>query len=852
VSVPHQRLTIFEEDDTTPLAGLSPLCSTDPTFVRPYMQRILEMSESEVDFIEGSSTIGVVNAVVLDKRTVANDQQTGWFTALLSNGSVTQISGYRILIEQQASDGSWFTLMNGVVADITLNDTLVEYTLEVKDMRERERKVPLFNQTHGEISLIPMCLNVPYGVIVGTDGSVRTLVGSVESGLPPYVVKKYGAKAIGVKAKFSKDFLEPRAGTAIIQDWKGHKMPDYDTEQMILDVSNTQPTADAAGNFGGAYHYPWVAVRWRPWIDDNWTDDDWTVLSDMPYYNATIMHSYPSAYVPIKAAPVIFIASDKSPQIVMNSANEADLPEADQDIEVQLLYYGPPTEELPLLWEGGFGQLLKDIYDGVYSEEDPKVRYNATRMAELQDEMPWGARLFITAPEEDIFQWVQDNIYKPLGYAPVLDENGEIYPVKYAIPGAEVELVQLDNTNIKEKSATWRHSYSDIVNKVVFTYHRDLATPVAKDNPPNTNFIQRVITTKEIQVVEVNAPSAGLVGPKAVQYEPVTVRSISMSADNTPITGDSRDELGHIIARARVKELFDRFSYGGQRVGLTAMRVDPAVSGLRVGDWVTIASTYLPDYISQKRGMDRIGQIIKIQDISPIERKLEILDAGPTGQPLALPTLGTLAELGGRIEVPILTVPAGADVRVDYVISDTLIPTSSGLWNFAGRHTGAGAIFTPHLPVGVTVWIRARSEQIGRRPSAWTTPISFFTVLSPVIRGAYLIIEDAAGKYLPQSIFAPTLPGDEVFGGGPTGGGNGTFGENSGQPIVKWEPDSDQYGYRIWWQTWEDGEMPGDFEEFEDVNASVGEFIIPKDRCLLHQRENILVAMDPSSVWPIP
>jgi hypothetical protein len=72
--------------------------------------------------------------------------------------------------------------------------------------------------------------------------------------------------------------------------------------------------------------------------------------------------------------------------------------------------------------------------------------------------------------------------------------------------------------------------------------------------------------------------------------------------------------------------------------------------------------------------------------------------------------------------------PEGYRARVDYAVTDDNITppaATSFLWRTAGSITSEGEVITPELPSGAIVWIRARGEAPGRRPSAWTEPVVF-------------------------------------------------------------------------------------------------------------------------------
>jgi len=84
---------------------------------------------------------------------------------------------------------------------------------------------------------------------------------------------------------------------------------------------------------------------------------------------------------------------------------------------------------------------------------------------------------------------------------------------------------------------------------------------------------------------------------------------------------------------------------------------------------------------------------------------------------LSVDTLGVLS-------VPITALGTG-EARVDYAVAASEPAADSELWTFLDRVSALPAtLTTPELPAGGTAWVRARGEESGRRPSAYTTAVS--------------------------------------------------------------------------------------------------------------------------------
>src|SRR5690606_31576110 len=90
------------------------------------------------------------------------------------------------------------------------------------------------------------------------------------------------------------------------------------------------------------------------------------------------------------------------------------------------------------------------------------------------------------------------------------------------------------------------------------------------------------------------------------------------------------------------------------------------------------------------------------------------------------------------------------EAAVYYAVSTTLPPTDSPLWTFLGRTAMPATLTTPALPAGATVWVRARGEAAGRRPSAYTTPVSIAIPATPRVSGVRILIADGVATVVWQ------------------------------------------------------------------------------------------------------
>jgi hypothetical protein len=756
------------------------------------------MASMELDLVEGSSSIGQLTVKIIDKRLTSTNQNTGWFTAQLAGATINglkygQLIGHRALLEQvDSATGTWYVVMNGIIGDVSLDDDMVTYSLPIRDMRERERATPAFNRTNGTVSLYPPGLTINYGQL----GGFSFFAGS-----------KYLITATpGVRATFRKKIGE-NFGIA----WQlgrtafGPGQPDRLTQEQagFLQSNASVIIQDLVANLPRFTH---VGIRWRPWGSTG----AWTILKDMPVYK-----SGETGYA--NGGSVIDLTPDQRDEtFYINSSfylatdNGSNLPADLDSIEIQAVYFGPPRAEAPIYIEVSFGQLLKDLYDGAYSSENPRIPYDAAAMATFVTSTPM-ARVKVTEMKEDIRKWTEENIYKPLGYAPALNAKGEIVPVKYNLPDVSVTPVQLDDTNIIE--ASWSHSYKDAVNKTIFKYIRESRPQTSNTTDmPRGPYFSTVLDETEVEIDNLHS-SISVLGPQTVTYEPETLRVFEFFRGSAAATGNVKDELGFQLSQQRSKELFDRFSYGAQKLTCSVIRANANIRGLKIGDWVTIACSWLPNYSTGVRGINRIAQIIGLQDVDPSRRELTLLDGGPNSAPLAQPTVGALTLVAGRVRVPITAIPSGASCRVDYAVKTTAPVSGSGDWVYAGKLDANGSLDTPLIPddIAATVWIRARSEGVNMRPSAYTAGVSIAIPQLHRAFGARMVIADSAN------------------------------------PVVFWASNISGAGIRVYYQVFATAGDPGTtLTSFVDVIASAGQVTIP---AVVKYSERILVAIEPWSGW---
>lgn len=696
--LPVYQLTVFEEDDTTPLFTVS----TNPAHAQPYLKAPDNFPEQEVDFAKGSASIGQMNVRVVDVPQTPGDQTTGYLTGLLANvAGYSQINGHRALVTQDIGAGAE-TILDGVVKGVTLLDTFVTYELELRDIRERERKTRAFERTDTPTVL-------PRGVLNG-----------------------YGGKLSKATVPLTADYRRIDATKGEIEFHL------FANPRQVAECTLTPAMREALMHVAPLADEPEVYVydRWKLLWRENGTADPYEVIT-------RVANAHPSLS-PFR--PLFWEANGviQGMEGINNYVDGGTLPASSMVIDLIIQYDGPVTEDWNLhIDEMTVGEFLKAGYDGDYSSNPPRIRYSSAAVLALTTPI----RGRIKKPVDDFRDWAEKNAY-PLGYAaPTLNADGEIEPVTYLLPPDGVTLPDLNDANCAPfEGAGWSHGTQDAINLVRVTYIREFRLPT---DSPGVADSDRILE-REVTVEHPIQASIDLLGEQVLELSPLLLRAIG-TADGGPLNGDVVNEVGHQVAERVAYMATDRFGLGGQYFKLKGMRSDTDVEALVVGSWVTVSVSWMPDYNTLTRGLSRMAQVVGRRNLNAAWCSLTLVDAGSANVPMAAPTIGSLtSDAAGVITIPVNALGSGAAAEVQYAINAAGVATEpaadSRLWTHLIRVEATGDVTTPPVPAGRTIWTRARGEQVGRRPSAWTTADDITVDETPRVEDVRLVIDPETGE----------------------------------------------------------------------------------------------------------
>jgi hypothetical protein len=426
----------------------------------------------------------------------------------------------------------------------------------------------------------------------------------------------------------------------------------------------------------------------------------------------------------------------RGPVKIYVEGEEADLPTNGESIEYQVRSSTVPSEFAPLYFSGAsFGQLLKNIVNGVYDEEtQTRSYYNDDDLDEFAATTP-PAAMKLTEKVDDRRSWIEEHIYMPLGAAPAIDE-GVIRPVYSRPPAFGAVLPILNNDNITIRT-DWRRRTEDAVSEVEFDYARLFLVDVTDEKGKTT------VQQASRDVIIVHKGTSRMNRP--LVYKPATVVALGTRNGGESVLGIG-SEIGDQLCRARAAEWLVRFLKGSQTIEAKGDLSSDALKNARNGDWFRCQVTWLPDDSTLERSMDRVVQLIAKTPRSDGYANITLLDGGNANVELALPTVAPLAyDENGRVVVDMTDVPLNQYGRVEYAFADVEPAESDPAWIFLFTDSVPRTSTTPIVPEGKKVYVRYRGEAPGKRPTDWGPILSIDPSTLPVLTDATITIDPITG-----------------------------------------------------------------------------------------------------------
>jgi hypothetical protein len=706
----RQASTLANPDGPDPDAFV---ISSVPADTLPFIAAPPTGDGQEVDPITGAVRTGAYTVEIVDATTGTDG--TGTIRALTSRLEDAQfrqqLLSRRAILEIRTDGGAWSTLTAGYVLGIRLVGP-VRYALTIGDTRRVEQTQPIFRgsalgtfQTRGCLTGGP--LTADWGPIKTRGGWSYRVTKLAGDDVELRLIGGYGA---GKDAPTVQDFrkvAQQRTGVA----------------DVLATYAQPNPYA-----IGGTSQF--VTSYTTPVYDEN--TNDWVIGGGIvPIVGTSALNGQAvRALVVGFSVPRTTEALGVSPLYLYWPS----CPHSTGDLVYVSLTTFDVTERTPLYLDAHPVDVVTAIWTQARVRFDSGGAWIANMKALIGDNVRIALRL-TEAPV--IAPFLETAIFGPFGVAARTTTAGlqELFPTR--IRTDVLPTVTLGAASLRDTDA--------------LVFDLDEGTAVSSVELTQTVFGQAVY-------VEGDAAT----GSSAPPFDGVMISTIAQKAQYldgglTVFTGrnvaytlpgmihTSTDFVPNVSSQldAIAVAMFDRYGRGAS-VADAPVLAGTAAAALQVGDEVYYEGPSFPNKgyrIGESTVGARIMQVVRRTE-TPAGPLLKLADSGLAAQP-ATQAVITIAKFTGSptttasytiTNAATLNTAGDISVAVEYA-SGSGTPTGGAEHRrYTGGQIATGAVLLPSRSVaGQTMWVRARSEQAGRRPSAWTAWVSVTLDAIPTI-----------------------------------------------------------------------------------------------------------------------
>jgi hypothetical protein len=624
-------LQVFNDDrETIRWSAATSLIYSNPFLVMPD-----RYAEQELDAATCSASLGTVTCTVVDYPQEPGDQDGGFMTGKLAYQALADIAGRRSRLLRAIGEQPETTLevvIDGVAGTPRMDPSYAAFGFDIRDWREVERKIRCFSgSTDAAMGYLPNKVLHVYGFNPDTNQYILSAAPVIQ----------------GTFVQDASRFPNPSTGSVDVTGWTAadRTIPLAVHQQLFGQTTESSPEVFLVPLWERVRFYN-VTVWWRV----AGSGDPFSIIDgahlvlDMkagyPRYNlATVTTDLGNDLVRVdtvsfgddRIAPAGTTVAPYSPV-----DPEAALPPDGTLIEFQLIHTGLPSTDIPVLIDGiaenlTAGQFAKNVYDGLYSARDPDgnvvptgIRYDEDALLQMTDII----RLRLFEPITDARDWLEKYIYAPTGWIPALDRFGRISPVSQTPPD-DIFSLPLIWDAITEPAPDW-DAGRRIVNIVRFTYPRDYV-PFNPDDVETGDGLADIDVVLEFQ----DPVSVDRHGPQIVELDGRAFRAIGTTGDGAsipdgnPLSAGLTAELGYQLAQDRQLNLLPRYSLGAPMFTLNVRR--EFTPTLRAGSWTRVWLSWLPDYVTNRRELIALCQVVAIGDLDCVWRRVTFEQVLPLG-----------------------------------------------------------------------------------------------------------------------------------------------------------------------------------------------------------------------------
>jgi hypothetical protein len=655
----------------------------------------------QFDPIKGTVRSGTYTVKVIDVLTTGTSRVVT--SILTDNTNRQQLLSRRAYIEFRVNGGSWQTLIAGYVIGIKLGSALT-YSFSIGDTRRIEQTKSLF--TSDNRTAFPVRGALFGGPMTGAPavsgwknpfvnrGGWRFRVSAVAEGLVSLTfVSGYLGSTGNITSKWNEVAL-PRTNTSVGPT----RLDEVAAKYAINEVVRT-----AGGDF---YRFPNIIYRI-------------STTTGTLLYDVTAVGAAP-------ALTALTGGYGGNPHIRAEWGSNA-LPSVGQELLISCIT-SPASEESPVYLIGH----PVDIVASVYTANNVAIDTASFDNLKLQqgDYFSLVLRQTTSARMIDFIE----SMTGAFGIGLRVNSAGQIQAFSSRIKNTSLPSVTITTDMLRDDgSDVFDNDESTVVTSVVIETEVYAAYTPSQEDTSGTRPFDGVAVSKD-SVTILNA-DVSTFSSREVKY---TIPGMII----TQIIFSSQTVL---YSYGIAGEIFNRYGRGAVGGTLQVMRGTGA-DDVQVGDEIYVQVAHLPNN-GKRIGDDptvgaRIMQVVRRTD-SPSGPEFRLLDSGVAAQPVQTPTISIAASTVNPNAIAAFTITNAAalnatgtcGVAVQWATSATTPVVDGSIFTrYAAGTIPIGSTNLPPVDAGSRVWVRARAELEGGRPSAWTgwQSVLLSGIVSPV------------------------------------------------------------------------------------------------------------------------
>lgn len=654
--------------------------------------------------------VGTYTVDILDKR-VSTSNANRWVSAFFGNVSgKMEIVGKKAFIEESTDGGStWLPFFVGQIVDVSLGNAL-KVSITIKD-----------NVNYLKEKLFTEYPRVDYGIY-------KTLV--------PATLSKTVTNEQGNGVFFR--------STGINFDSLGKFPGIVDRAELIVskaglnDLRNIWPLELTNGRTQAYFGLGGRTTDMRALIRIGGTE----YIFGVEFVTFPVNSNSTATPPKIIAVTIFPIIADDGGVGTFN-----DLPSGTiSDGEFWLFTYNDKENGVFLV--NNWDTILKDTLEGKFYQpmkvngtfiptsilQYRSVAYDSGSIAAIMSSSNIPRPAFYVDKSVSAVEWMEKNLLMPysVGYTmePAVISSVPQCVLRFfntTAPVSASNLLTLGETDVVTSTPSWNAARP--VNRIEVTHYTEVETRTTQDISEGSQQLIHGTRTIENKTTILNELSVDD-GSETFEVDMNGLRAFSNII--TPLSQSTWNQTDVDYRQRRVYDLarniLNRFKAGSPNIVVTTLR-NANTNSMRVGDFINVELSVLPNQATHARGGTRIMQILS-KYASGMNYEMELLDSG-INQRMAAPTIGSLSSPAIGTVSASVTTTENAVVNVQYAavdLSGSQPPENSNAWVMASLSTINNITKTiafDNVPEGRTIYVRARTEspynEDLKLPSRWVS-----------------------------------------------------------------------------------------------------------------------------------